>query len=86
MYAFRYYHAYVSIKTRQKAWAWMHNLVVVHYTLCTVLLISTLSVFNNNLEYELVPIKYSSRQDQHTTALGQAQVMSGIAEEQSTGK
>ena len=66
--------------------AWMHNLVVVHYTLCTVLLISTLSVFNNNLEYELVPIKYSSRQDQHTTALGQAQVLSGIAEEQSTGK
>ena len=38
------------------------------------------------MDYELVPTKYSSRQDQHTTALGQAQVLSGIAEEQSTGK
>ncbi len=70
--------------TRQKAW--MHNLAVVHYTLCTVLSISTLLVYNNNLNYELVSIKYNSRQDQHTTALGQAQVLSGIAEEQSTGK
>jgi hypothetical protein len=60
----------------------MHNLVVVHYTLCTVLSISTLLVYNNNLDYELVSIKYNSRQDQHTTALGQAQVLSGIAEEQ----